>query len=104
MNVYARINRVKLFLKLFIIMGVTWIFEVISWLVSGYNWNWYWVIFDMINILQAIVIFIIFVCKKETISSLEQKYPSFKSKEINYLKLRALRPRRVTLYVLCYEF
>jgi len=68
----------KLFLKLFCVMGVAWMFEVISWVHVGYHVTWYWNIIDCVNVCQAIAIFIIYVCKKETILALEKRCPSLK--------------------------
>jgi len=74
--------RFLLVAKLSVVMGVTWIFEVISWaLTRDYtNVDWYFVIVDIWNFFQAVLIFIIFACKKTIRSQLEQKYPVFKSK------------------------
>jgi len=57
-------------------MGIPWSFDVISWATSKCGQNpWYWKIFDMINIFQAVAIFITFVCKSETKKALTSKYP-----------------------------
>jgi len=107
----------RLFVKLFFVMGVLWVFEVItyspvfskswvlsyelkylliwnsyyefslkviSWAVSGFGVRWYWIAFDLFNILRAVAIFIIFVCKPDIIFALEQNYPKLKR---NYLFL-----------------
>ncbi|CAL8095353.1 unnamed protein product [Orchesella dallaii] len=68
----------RLFLKLFFVMGVTWIFEVISWAASGNGYYAYWVVFDLMNVLRALAVFLIFVCKPDIILALEGKYPSLK--------------------------
>lgn len=58
-------------------MGLTWIFEVISWAVTKENEdnNIGWVVLDLYNTLSAILIFIIFVCKRSTLNMLEQSVP-----------------------------
>ncbi|CAG7824486.1 unnamed protein product, partial [Allacma fusca] len=70
----------KLFAKLIFVMGFPWIFEIISWYTERDKTDgnaWYWVFFDVINILQALAIFWTFVCKPDVIRMLEQKYPCF---------------------------
>jgi len=57
-------------------MGISWIFELISYGIYGAEANILVIIGDMINILQPILIFIIFVCKREILKSLCQKYSS----------------------------
>jgi G protein-coupled receptor Mth (Methuselah protein) len=68
----------RLFAKLYLIMGIPWIFEVISFAVQEDQFKWYWLIFDMINIFQSIAIFLIFVCNRETVQELETKFPCLK--------------------------
>jgi len=61
-------------------MGLSWVFEVISWVATKEDAENHvvWIIFDMYNALSAILIFIIFVCKKTTLNLLEQTHPKFK--------------------------
>ncbi|CAL8081523.1 unnamed protein product [Orchesella dallaii] len=69
----------KLFVKLVILMGVTWTLEFIDWITySGATFTWYFFAVDVFNILQAVAIFIIFVCKRKILNQLEQKYPSLR--------------------------
>lgn len=64
----ARAFQFTLYLKLFVLMGVTWIFEVISFFVQrethGSSTNYIWLVFDLINIMQGLIIFIVFVCRR----------------------------------------
>ncbi|XP_025602384.2 G-protein coupled receptor Mth2-like isoform X8 [Athalia rosae] len=53
----------NLYLKLFIVMGINWSMEIISWLCQGPKSLWY--ITDMGNTLQGVIIFIIFVWKEK---------------------------------------
>lgn len=46
-------------MKLVIVMGITWIIDVISWGVGGPNYIWYAT--DVINALQGLFIFMV-VC------------------------------------------
>ncbi|CAL8124075.1 unnamed protein product [Orchesella dallaii] len=71
---------ILIFAKLFIVMGVSWIFEIISWATTPSEADsipLYWVIFDIVTLFQAVCIFVIFVWKKETLSRLWYKYPCF---------------------------
>ncbi|XP_037034908.1 G-protein coupled receptor Mth2-like [Bradysia coprophila] len=52
-----------LFFRLFIIMGVTWTTEVISWIISPGGRGWYFYVTDLTNALQGVVIFFLFVMK-----------------------------------------
>lgn len=63
----ARAFQFTLYLKLFVLMGITWIFEVISFFVQretyGSSGNYVWLVFDIINIMQGLIIFLVFVCR-----------------------------------------
>lgn len=58
-------NRFLLFLKLFGLMGIPWVFEIISWAVGGNDVYWYFP--DAVNILRSIFIFTTFCWKKKVI-------------------------------------
>ncbi|CAG7716014.1 unnamed protein product [Allacma fusca] len=68
----------QLFAKLFFVMGFTWILEFVSWSVSGSTKTWYWAIVDVFNILQGIAIFVIYICKANTITSLRKNCPELR--------------------------
>ena len=58
-------DRFLLFIKLFFGMGFTWIIDIISGLISDdvvAEHHWYFT--DILNMLQGVYIFIIFVCKR----------------------------------------
>ncbi|KAH8295580.1 hypothetical protein KR018_006221, partial [Drosophila ironensis] len=50
-------------LKLVVVMGVTWIAEIISWLVGGPHGVWFFT--DLINALQGVFIFIVVGCQPQ---------------------------------------
>ncbi|KAK0092051.1 hypothetical protein PV326_002313 [Microctonus aethiopoides] len=52
----------NLYLKLFIVMGINWSMEIISWLCKDAP-DYIWYITDLANTLQGVIIFIIFVWK-----------------------------------------
>lgn len=59
-------HRFNMYLKLFIVMGISWIMELIAWsididLVPEVIWYPSYII----NALQGVIIFIIFVCRKK---------------------------------------
>nr|CAD7393943.1 unnamed protein product [Timema cristinae] len=59
-------GRLWLYMKLFSLMGVTWLTEIISWAVGGPSYYWY--VTDIVNILRAVFVFIIFCCKRTTLN------------------------------------
>ncbi|KAL4716703.1 hypothetical protein ACJJTC_004822 [Scirpophaga incertulas] len=56
-------QRYGLYLKLFVVMGVNWTVELVSFAVGGSNW--YWILVDLSNVALGFFIFIIFVWKKK---------------------------------------
>ncbi|KAG5321077.1 MTH2 protein, partial [Pseudoatta argentina] len=54
----------NLYLKLFIVMGINWSMEIISWLFKSAP-PYIWYLTDLTNTLQGLIIFIIFVWKKK---------------------------------------
>ncbi|XP_011172428.2 G-protein coupled receptor Mth2 isoform X1 [Solenopsis invicta] len=57
-------QRFNLYLKLFIVMGINWSMEIISWLFEKVP-AYVWYISDLTNTLQGLIIFIIFVWKEK---------------------------------------
>ncbi|XP_043275895.1 G-protein coupled receptor Mth-like [Venturia canescens] len=55
----------NLYLKLFIVMGINWSMEIISWLFKD-SPQYVWYMTDFANTLQGVIIFIIFVWKDKT--------------------------------------
>ncbi|VVC43990.1 Methuselah ectodomain, domain 2,GPCR, family 2-like,GPCR, family 2, secretin-like [Cinara cedri] len=57
--------------KLFLVMGIPWSFEVLSKVLKT---NWFiWYVLDEINALQGVMVFVIFVAKRKVITSLRKK-------------------------------
>lgn len=67
-------GRFRAIFVLFILMGVCWITEVISFAVGGSAYLW--IPTDILNILTAVFVFFIFVCKPSVWSLLMKKHPS----------------------------
>ncbi|KAI9563478.1 hypothetical protein GHT06_010941 [Daphnia sinensis] len=74
-SVHAKQN-LRLIFSLFILMGVTWIMEVASFAIGGSAY--YWIPTDILNILTAVFIFYIFVCKPNVWNLLQLKFPWLK--------------------------
>jgi hypothetical protein len=74
-------TRFVLFMKIFVVMGVLWVFEVISWVIEVYVtikfWQKVFLFFDVINALQGLWIFVIFTCKPNTCRQLEGRFKKF---------------------------
>ncbi|XP_058054277.1 G-protein coupled receptor Mth2-like [Anopheles bellator] len=56
-------DRFGLYLRLFIVMGVTWSLEIISWVVGNNAWIFY--VSDVCNCIQGFLIFALFVLKQK---------------------------------------
>ncbi|XP_035442332.2 G-protein coupled receptor Mth2-like isoform X2 [Spodoptera frugiperda] len=65
-------QRFTVYVKLFIVMGISWMLEVISYLVPQADAVW-WVT-DAYNVLIGLIIFIIFVCKKNTWIMIKKRF------------------------------
>ena len=55
-----------MFLKLFVALGLTWILEIISWMIISTKSNvpeWFTGVLNIANILQGFVVFVIFGLK-----------------------------------------
>lgn len=56
-------------LKLVVVMGITWVIDVVSWVVGGPDYVWY--LTDIINSLQGVLIFAVVGCQPQVSSLLE---------------------------------
>ncbi|XP_058464528.1 G-protein coupled receptor Mth2-like isoform X2 [Malaya genurostris] len=56
-------HRFSLYLRLFIVMGVTWSFEIASWAIGSSDWFFY--VSDVCNCLLGVIIFFLFVWKQK---------------------------------------
>ncbi|XP_068242978.1 probable G-protein coupled receptor Mth-like 3 isoform X1 [Palaemon carinicauda] len=71
-------NRDRLWLcgKIFLVMGIVWITEVISYQQGTCE---AWILTDSINALQGFIIFLVFVCKKSTRQMVGPRTDAFRS-------------------------
>uniref|UniRef100_A0A8W7Q4W7 G-protein coupled receptors family 2 profile 2 domain-containing protein n=1 Tax=Anopheles coluzzii TaxID=1518534 RepID=A0A8W7Q4W7_ANOCL len=61
-------------LKLVVVMGVTWVADVISWAVGGPNYIW--IVTDLINALQGVFIFIVVGCQPQVWAAMKRLWNS----------------------------
>ncbi|XP_045536764.1 G-protein coupled receptor Mth2 isoform X1 [Papilio machaon] len=72
-------QRLLLYLKLFTVMGINWILEVISALYPDADYIWMFT--DAYNLLIGVTIFIIFVCKRKIFHLIKKRFvPETKGK------------------------
>ncbi|XP_046644908.1 G-protein coupled receptor Mth2-like isoform X2 [Daphnia pulicaria] len=69
-------QKFRVIFSLFILMGVSWMMEVISFAVGGSAYIW--IPTDILNILTGVFIFVIFVCKPNVWKLLKLKCPCLK--------------------------
>lgn len=62
-SVHFRAALGRVCLKLVIVMGVTWIVDVLSWAIGGPHYVWYFS--DIVNSLQGLFIFIVVGCQPQ---------------------------------------
>ena len=60
----------KVCLKLVIVMGVPWIFDVLSWMAKGPDFLWY--VTDLCNAAQGVLIFVVVGCQPQVRSSFKR--------------------------------
>ncbi|OXA56279.1 G-protein coupled receptor Mth2 [Folsomia candida] len=86
-------SKFLLFVKLFFVMGLIWILELVSYFAFGRaSSNPVAYVLDVINILQPVAIFVIFVCKADIFRGLQVKLPCLRCL-FQLLGLQFLRSR-----------
>jgi G protein-coupled receptor Mth (Methuselah protein) len=63
--------RLLMNLKLFIVMGISWVLEIVASF-GSYDDYW-WFLSDIFNLLQGVLIFAIFVLKKSVLVAIRKK-------------------------------
>lgn len=67
-----------MYTRLFVIAGITWILEIIGFLVAPDSWIFY--VSDVWNCLQGVFIFIILIMRRRVLRMIKERYSlSFKS-------------------------
>lgn len=59
-------------LKLVIVMGITWVVDVMSWVIGGPDYVWY--LTDLVNALQGVLIFIVVGCQPQVWMALRRMW------------------------------
>lgn len=59
--------RLRLYVKLFFVMGITWIFEIFSTILEDKSPKWLWLITDIVNALQGVIIFLLLVIFRKSV-------------------------------------
>lgn len=70
-------------LKLFIVMGISWLLEIVATLLDGPMGPVWWYVSDAFNLLQGVLVFFIFVFKRKVLVAFQKKLG--KSKQQNIL-------------------
>ncbi|XP_050434339.1 G-protein coupled receptor Mth2-like [Adelges cooleyi] len=70
-NIDHETQRFLLYLKLFIVMGISWLTEILAFEFKDYQYIWNYT--DIVNSLQGVLIFCIFVCKKRVLKLMKKK-------------------------------
>ncbi|KAL1490855.1 hypothetical protein ABEB36_011540 [Hypothenemus hampei] len=65
--------------KLVVVMGVSWIMDVISWFVGGPDYLWYFT--DIINCLQGVFIFIVVGCQPQVLSAVKRSWCALRNRD-----------------------
>jgi len=91
-------------MKLTLILGSSWSFEVVSWLASSDNCqHWFWVVTDSYNALSAILIFLFFGLKESNVLLLEKKYRIFKGTMSSQRILDLSKPTKIAHQIQCFK-
>ncbi|XP_050072914.1 G-protein coupled receptor Mth2-like [Anopheles maculipalpis] len=64
-------NRYGLYVRLFVVMGVTWTFEFITWIADSQHWMVH--VTDICNCISGVFIFFLFVWKRKVWKLLQQR-------------------------------
>ena len=68
--------RFRTILSLFMLMGVSWVMEIVSFWVGGSAYTW--IPTDILNILTGVLVFIILICKPRVLNLLKGEIPFLK--------------------------
>ncbi|XP_053955622.1 G-protein coupled receptor Mth2-like [Anastrepha ludens] len=90
-NLRSQKNSAWLFFRLSIIMGVSWILEIIGYLV-GNRTNIILAMADIFNASQGLIIFLLFVVKKNVIVLIKTRILCYLHKKIQWLKMKFDKP------------
>lgn len=69
-------------LKLFTVMGISWLLEILATLLDKNPWWWY--ISDTFNLLQGVLVFFIFVFKRKVLVAFQKKLGEVEQQHISH--------------------
>ncbi|CAB3261695.1 unnamed protein product [Arctia plantaginis] len=81
-------QRFLLYIKLFLVMGVNWILEVVSYFYPEADYIWKFT--DAYNVLVGLIIFIIFVCKVKTLKMIRHRIKNCQRSNANIGEMKAI--------------
>ncbi|XP_068158102.1 G-protein coupled receptor Mth-like [Drosophila tropicalis] len=87
-------QKYSFFLRLFLLMGVSWSFEIVSYLVqNNVTWSYIFLVSDIFHYCQGVIILVFFVWKRSIYESLRDRFqgkekPSLASSQSNRSLLR----------------
>lgn len=79
-NLHKEKAKFGLFLRLFIVMGVTWSMEIVSWFLE--SWEWLFYVSDICNAIQGLIIFSLFVMKAKVKHLILKRYRTIRGIEL----------------------
>ncbi|XP_065349631.1 uncharacterized protein LOC135945717 [Cloeon dipterum] len=86
------IERLKLFAKLSLLMGLTYVSEFASW--ANYLFAYYWYASNVAIALRAVLVFIVFCCKRKVWISMKLQYPVVKTIHSRFTAMKLLCCKR----------
>lgn len=63
--------RLRVYLKLFLLMGANWVTEALSWALPKNQWFFY--LTDVTTTLQGVLVFVLFVCRPSVLNDLRTR-------------------------------
>ncbi|XP_047098592.1 probable G-protein coupled receptor Mth-like 4 [Schistocerca piceifrons] len=93
-------ERLLMFSKIFILMGLTWVTDILSWIFGGQH-KYYWIVTDTINILRPAFIFYIFCCNRRILEMLAAHLPCTSGCSSNHPSSSTESGRSLNVYRVC---
>ena len=84
--------RFRVIFSLFVLMGISWMMEIVSFAADGETGDYIWIPTDILNIMTGVYIFVIFVCKKKVWKLLKQRWVL-----LDKIERRVTRGQHVTI-------
>jgi len=85
-------QKFRVIFSLFVLMGISWMMEIVSFAADGETGDYIWIPTDILNIMTGVYIFVIFVCKKKVWKLLKQRWVL-----LDKIERRVTRGQHVTI-------